>query len=65
MTFYKKYFIVDGGYGEWGQWSDCNGGCSAADSVIKRSRSCDSPSANLGGVNCSVYTETQESHYSK
>ncbi|XP_067947468.1 coadhesin-like [Watersipora subatra] len=52
---------VDGGYGEWESWQDCNGGCDSTDSVVKRTRTCDSPSASLGGTDCSAATESQES----
>ncbi|XP_067947469.1 SCO-spondin-like [Watersipora subatra] len=40
---------------------DCNGACDSTDSVVKRTRTCDSPSASLGGTDCSTATESQES----
>ena len=59
------YIVVDGGYGEWVDWTDCNNTCTSNTSAMIRTRYCNSPSASLGGVNCSSYTETQESPYSK
>ena len=56
-------FVVDGGFGEWGQWTPCNSNCVSDESRVIRSRTCDSPAADFGGASCSSYTETQESIY--
>ena len=65
VYIYGMYITVDGGYSEWGEWTDCNNNCQSNDSLLIRTKTCDSPSADLGGVNCSSYTLTQEVNISK
>lgn len=49
---------VDGGYGEWSQFSQCSRTCGGGDK--KRSRSCNSPAPEHGGRNCSGLGPAQE-----
>ncbi|XP_052900964.1 hemicentin-1-like [Anopheles moucheti] len=47
---------VNGGWGEWGSWSNCTLDCvseySGVRSIRHRSRACDSPAPSLGGKLC-------------
>ena len=49
---------VDGGYGEWSQFSQCSRTCGGGDK--KRSRSCNNPAPEHGGRNCSGLGPAQE-----
>ncbi|XP_059154874.1 sushi, von Willebrand factor type A, EGF and pentraxin domain-containing protein 1-like [Physella acuta] len=41
---------VDGGFGEWGEWSTCSSSCGGG--VSTRQRSCDNPAPSQGGKPC-------------
>ena len=41
---------VDGGWGEWGAWSDCSAPC--GEGLRQRRRLCDNPPAVNGGNEC-------------
>ncbi|VDI83382.1 Hypothetical predicted protein [Mytilus galloprovincialis] len=43
--------IVDGSWGEWSMWSECNATCGGA--VQKRTRYCNNPYPSAGGSACS------------
>ncbi|CAG2194241.1 Hemicentin-1,Neurotrypsin,Coadhesin,Adhesion G protein-coupled receptor B3,Thrombospondin-2,Adhesion G protein-coupled receptor B2,Scavenger receptor cysteine-rich domain-containing group B protein,Mucin-like protein,Scavenger receptor cysteine-rich type 1 protein M160,Scavenger receptor cysteine-rich type 1 protein M130,A disintegrin and metalloproteinase with thrombospondin motifs adt-1,Soluble scavenger receptor cysteine-rich domain-containing protein SSC5D,Adhesion G protein-coupled receptor B1,Thrombo len=43
--------IVDGSWGEWSKWSDCNATCDGG--VQKRTRICNNPYPSAGGSACS------------
>ncbi len=48
--------IADGGFSEWGPWSDC---CNNA--FKNRTRRCDNPPPKVGGKDCEgETTQTQE-----
>ncbi|VDH95487.1 Hypothetical predicted protein [Mytilus galloprovincialis] len=42
---------VDGSWGEWSKWSDCNATCNGG--VQKRTRTCNNPYPSAGGSACS------------
>ena len=42
--------VVDGGWGDYGEWSECSEECGGGSQT--RSRSCDSPSPAHGGADC-------------
>eukprot|EP00795_Rhopilema_esculentum_P012584 gene12584-3284_t len=42
---------VDGGWGDWSQWSTCTKPCGG--SVVNRTRACNNPTPAYGGKNCS------------
>ena len=51
----NKYVLtVNGGYGEWSDWTSCGSKCS------RRTRSCNSPSVGIGGTDCDPYMDQQE-----
>ena len=56
--------LVDGGYGKWGNWQECNYNC-AAGSLFKRTRPCNSPTPALGGSNCNSADGFQETSIGK
>ncbi|XP_028394319.1 uncharacterized protein LOC114518504 isoform X2 [Dendronephthya gigantea] len=41
---------VDGGWNNWGEWTECSAKCGTGD--ISRSRQCDSPAPQYGGKKC-------------
>ena len=43
--------LVDGGWGEWSQWSTCTKPCGG--SVVNRTRACNNPTPAYSGKNCS------------
>ena len=46
------YFrLVDGGFGEWGDWEECPVSCGAG--VKSRTRACNNPVPSNGGDDCS------------
>ena len=42
--------IVDGGWGDWKEWSECPVSCGGADNT--RTRACDNPAPAHGGADC-------------
>ena len=44
------FFAVDGGYGEWGEFSKCTVTCGGG--VRQRTRECDNPKTVLPGKTC-------------
>ena len=50
--------IVDGGWGEWSDWSTCPVTCGGADQI--RNRTCDTPKPLYGGDNCTVDGSTDK-----
>lgn len=44
------YFVVNGGYGSWGEFSDCTVTCGGG--VKQKERRCDSPEPAFGGQTC-------------
>ena len=55
-------FLVNGGYGPWGKWSDCSKTCGKQTGTRRRDRLCNNPSPQNGGKDCSELgkdTETQ------
>ena len=61
MTYLKceKILLVDGGYGEWGQYSDCSKSCGGGTKT--RARRCDNPVPAFGGKDCESLGATKES----
>lgn len=58
---FTKLLTVDGAWSEWSQWTDCNTTCD--NGTRSRSRECDNPAPNGGGIDCigsSVQTELCE-----
>ncbi|XP_012941731.1 mucin-like protein [Aplysia californica] len=50
---------IDGGVGEWGDWSACSRSCGGGERI--RYRFCDNPAPDHGGRDCDVeLTETEE-----
>ena len=45
-----RYFLLDGGYSEWGSWSLCSRTC--GDGWRFRKRSCTNPRPRYGGAGC-------------
>lgn len=45
-----KPIEVDGGWGEWGPWSECSRSCGAGVSIMERK--CDHPKPTNGGKFC-------------
>ena len=47
---YSLYLIVDGGWSEWSEWTDCSVTCGSG--VMSRKRNCDNPAPVAGGRLC-------------
>ena len=45
--------VVDGAWGSWSAWSTCTVSCGIGGGVAERTRACDSPAADHGGLDCS------------
>ena len=51
LNFNLLIVVVNGGYGEWAQWTACSKTCGGG--VVKRMRNCTSPPPQYGGKDCS------------
>ncbi|KAL9956665.1 hypothetical protein ACROYT_G038180 [Oculina patagonica] len=51
---------VDGGYGEWGKWSECSKTCGKKKGSTTRVRLCDNPQPQNGGKDCTELGEDSE-----
>ena len=49
--------LVDGGYSDWSEWSDCSASCGGGSQV--KVRTCTNPSPRNGGIDCKVLGESQ------
>ncbi len=55
------YITVDGGWGEWANWSACSKTCGGVTGTRSRSRQCDTPATQYGGADCAdPGTEAEE-----
>ena len=43
--------LVDGGFGEWGDWDECSVSCGGGSK--SRTRACNNPVPSNGGADCS------------
>ena len=50
QSFHLLFYPVDGGFGEWGDWSECSLTCGIG--MQSRERKCDSPKPQNGGKPC-------------
>lgn len=58
------FFIGDGQYGKWSDWSKCSKSC--GNGLQERKRLCDSPAPSNGGKSCEgVDLERQECNEGK
>ena len=55
----RIYFVVDGGYSNWGSWEECSASCNAG--TRTRTRSCTNPRPLNGGQDCSGLGNSDES----
>ena len=44
------YFIVDGGWSEYGEWSECSAECDGGTQT--RTKECNNPAPQHGGADC-------------
>ena len=49
---FRIIILVDGGWGEWSQWSKCNAKCPTKNGKQVKTRKCDNPVQENGGDNC-------------
>ena len=51
---------IDGGFGDWSEWTQCSASC--GDSFQERERSCNNPVPQNGGADCpeEELTETRK-----
>ena len=47
--------VINGGWGEWGDFSDCTATCGEGNRT--RARDCDNPAPLNGGLDCETETE--------
>ena len=52
LTRHKLLFIVNGGWGDWGNWETCPVICGGGDQ--NRTRVCDNPAPLPGGDDCTA-----------
>ena len=51
MKLYSLFSDVDGGFGEWQNWTECDKAC--GDGYMYRERNCDNPVPQGNGKDCS------------
>ncbi|KAL9955596.1 hypothetical protein ACROYT_G036938 [Oculina patagonica] len=51
---------VDGGYGEWGKWSECSKTCGKKPGTMRRDRLCNNPQPQNAGKDCSKLGKDSE-----
>ena len=51
---------MDGGYGNWGSWSDCSKTCGKMKGSRRRDRLCNHPEPQNGGKDCSELGKDSE-----
>ncbi|XP_072169938.1 LOW QUALITY PROTEIN: uncharacterized protein [Diadema setosum] len=52
VEIYGEHLPIDGRYGPWGDWSECNVTCGGG--LQFRNRTCDNPAPKYGGQTCSA-----------
>ena len=52
--------VVNGGYGNWGSWSDCSITCGKMKGTRRRDRMCNLPEPQNGGKDCSELGKDSE-----
>jgi hypothetical protein len=55
--------LQNGGWGDYGDWGDCEGDCSVGAGIRKRTRKCDNPVPLGGGIPCSGNVSESEACY--
>ena len=57
------FLLVNGGWGEWGRWSECSVTCGPG--MRSRERKCDSPKPEYGGAPCNKTEKIEEEKCNK
>ena len=57
------FLLVNGGWGEWGRWSECSVTCGPG--MRSRERKCDSPKPEYGGTPCNKTEKIEEEKCNK
>ncbi|XP_078346340.1 uncharacterized protein LOC144631705 isoform X1 [Oculina patagonica] len=61
----NQYCPKDGGYGPWGEWSECSKTCGKKKGTTTRVRLCNNPEPQNGGKDCSKLGEDSETKQCK